>query len=449
MRGYPFRRATSWRARAAVAAWCAGAVVAAGTVAAPEDAQGPVVARIVVDGMINPAVSAFIDESIERAEAEGVAALLVQLDTPGGLLQSTREIVKRILGAPLPVIVHVAPSGSGAASAGVFITMAAHVAAMAPGTSIGAAHPVGGQGEDIGGDMGKKVESFTASFAKAIAEQRGRNVEWAIAAVRKSTSASAEEAAKLDVIDLVAADFVALARAADGRTVSVRREDRRLRLLGPGGTPATLRDYEMRLAHRVLDMIADPNIAYLLMMIGIVGLYVELTTPGIGLPGVAGAICLVLALMALHGLSVSYGALALVVLGVGLLIAEVFLPSFGLLGIGGLTAFVLGSLFLFDESKTDARVARELIAAAAGSVALAGILLGGLAVGTMRRRAGLGAEGMVGERGTALETIAPGRDGDVRVHGERWRATSAEPVAAGDAIEVLSVDGLRLHVKRS
>jgi membrane-bound serine protease (ClpP class) len=411
-------------------------------------AEAPVLARIVIDGTINPAVSAFLDESVAQADADGAAALLVQLDTPGGLLVSTRAIVKRILTAPLPVIVYVAPSGAGAASAGVFITMAGHVAAMAPGTSIGAAHPVGGRGEDVGGTLGEKLESFTASFAEAIAEQRGRNVEWAVDAVRKSVSATAEEAAKLGVVDLVAPDVAALVRAVHGRTVTVGREKRPLAVLGPENALPAIRDYDMRLAHRLLDVIADPNVAYLLMMVGMIGLYVELTTPGLGVPGVAGVICLVLALMALHVLSVNYGALALLVLGIGLMVAEIFVTSFGLLGVGGLTAFLLGSLLLFDESKTDARVARELIVGATAAVAGTMLLVGGLAVRTIRRRSTVGAEGMVGSRGVTLEALGPGRDGAVRVHGERWRATCDEPLAAGDAVEVTAIEGLRLHVRR-
>jgi membrane-bound serine protease (ClpP class) len=415
--------------------------------AAGEPAR-PVLARIVIDGPINPAVAAFLDESVERAAAEGAAALLVQLDTPGGLLVSTRAMVKRILTAPIPVMVHVAPSGAGAASAGVFITMAGHVAAMAPGTSIGAAHPVGGQGQDVEGQLGEKIESFTASFAEAIAEQRGRNVKWAVDAVRKSVSATAEEAAKLKVIDVVAADVPTLVREIDGRTVTVGQEKRRLALLGSDGALPEVRDYRMRLAHRVLNVIADPNIAYLLMMVGMLGLYVELTTPGVGVPGVAGVICLVLALMALHVLSVNYGALALLAVGLVLMVAEIFVQSFGLLGVGGLVAFLLGSLLLFDESRTDARVARELIVGATAAVAAVMLLVGGLAMRSIRRRATLGAEGMVGSRGVALTALGPGRDGDVRVHGERWRAACDEPVAVGDEIEVTSIDGLGLRVRR-
>src|SRR5213078_1662487 len=249
-------------------------------------------ARIVIDGTINPAVADFTHEAIARAEREGAPALVVELDTPGGLLPSARAMVKDILAAPLPVIVYVAPSGAGAGSAGVFITLAAHVAAMAPGTSIGAAHPVGGGGEDIKGTMGRKIVNFTASFSEAIAHKRGRNVEWAAKAVRKSVSITAEEAARLNVVDFVAKDLDEVVARADGRTVDVAGESRKLALgKAVRGAEGHVRvhTYEMRLSQRVLNVIADPRIASLLMMAGLLGLYLEFTHPGLAFPGVAGA----------------------------------------------------------------------------------------------------------------------------------------------------------------
>ncbi|MBP1688848.1 MAG: Membrane-bound serine protease, partial [Deltaproteobacteria bacterium] len=244
---------------------------------------------IVVDAGINPATADFIHESLGTAERNGAAALVIQLDTPGGLLDSTKLIVKDLLGAPLPVIVYIAPSGAGAASAGVFVTMAAHLAAMAPGTNIGAAHPVGGQGETIGGDMREKVESFAASLSKAIAQERGRNVEWAEKAVRESVSATEQEALKLHVVDLIAPSVEDLLRQATGKEISINGRRTTLDL---AGADIVLRD--MRLKQKILNVLSNPNVAYLLMMAGVLGLYVEFTHPGVFFPGIAGAICLLL-----------------------------------------------------------------------------------------------------------------------------------------------------------
>lgn len=416
-------------------------ILACGAPGARAETPGSVL-KIVLGGAITPATSEFVDDALAAAQARGSAALLIELDTPGGLLPSTREIVKRLLDAPLPVIVYVAPSGAGAGSAGVFITMAAHVAAMAPGTNIGAAHPVGGQGQEIPGVMGEKVESFTASFAEAIAERRGRNVEWAVKAVRESASVTAEEAARLHVVDFVARDVAEVLATASGRTVEIGGAKRTLALAG-----ATLDPLEMRLALRILALIADPNIAYLLMMAGMLGLYIEITTPGFGFPGVLGAICLVLALTALHVLSVNYGALALVLLGLGLLVAEAFSPSFGLLGGGGVVAFLLGSLFLFDSDELGYGVARSLVLQAGLAFALALLALSVLVMRAQRRPVRMGREGLIGERGVALSALDP--RGRVRVHGEQWAArTAGEAVPEGADVEVVAVEGLVVIVRR-
>jgi membrane-bound serine protease (ClpP class) len=406
-------------------------------------------ARIVVSGAINPAVAEFVRESIERADRDGMAALVIELDTPGGLLPSTRVIVKDILAAPVPVIVYVSPSGAGAGSAGVFITLAAHVAAMAPGTNIGAAHPVGGQGEDIKGELGRKLENFTASFGEAIAKQRGRNVEWAAKAVRKSVSITAEAAAEKRVVDFVARDLAEVVAKANGRVVEVGGERRPLGLDGAradGGM--RIETYEMRLAQRLLDVIADPNIAYLLMMAGLLGLYIEFTQPGVVFPGIAGAICLLLGLTALHVLPVNYSGLALLLLGVALLVAEAFLPTFGLLGVGGLVSVVLGSLLLFDRS-AGVQVARGLIAGVGGTLAVLMLAVAVLVFRSQRQRVSLGREGMVGEVGVVRQPLAPA--GTVVVHGEYWSAVSADgsPLDAGEEVEVQSVDGLKLRVRRA
>ena len=436
------------RRRAALALLLAALAFRPG--AAEESAPEGGLARIVVDGSINPAVAEFIREAIARAHEERAAALVIQLDTRGGLLPSMRAIVKDILGAPLPVIVYVAPSGAGAGSAGVFVTLAAHVAAMAPGTNIGAAHPVGGGGEDIQGRLGEKVASDAASFIQAIARRRGRNVEWATRAVRESVSITAEEAARIGVVDFVAKDLDEVVRRADGRQVDVGGETRRLALAKAARDAQgalRVRDYEMRLAQRVLNLVADPQIAYLLMMAGVLGLYVELTHPGVVFPGVVGAICLLLGLTALHVLPVNTSGLALLVLGLALLVAEAFLPTFGVLGVGGLVAFVLGSLFLFDAAETGIAISRSLIVGTAGTVAAIMLFLATLVARTQWRRAVTGAEGMIGAIGVAKRRLAP--VGTVLVHGEYWTAESDEMVDEGERVEVTAVDGLMLRVRRA
>jgi membrane-bound serine protease (ClpP class) len=413
------------------------------------DAAGDAtLARIVIDGSINPAVAEFVHESIARAHERNAPALVIQLDTPGGLLPSMKVIVKDVLSAPLPVVVYVAPSGAGAGSAGVFITLAGHVAVMAPGTNIGAAHPVGGQGEDIKGVLGEKIESFTASFSEAIARQRGRNVEWAVKAVRESVSIAAEEAARIKVVDFVATDLTELVRRADGREVEVAGAKRRLALGGVRAPDGSIRveTYTMRLSQRVLNVIADPNIAYLLMMAGLLGLYIEFTNPGVAFPGVAGAIALLLGLTALHVLPVNVSGLALLLFGVALLVAEAFLPTAGVIGAGGLVAFVLGSLFLYDTD-TGVAVSRSLVfGVAAGFVGIM-LVVGTLVLRAQRAPVALGVEGMVGAVGVARGRLAPA--GQVLVRGEYWTAESDEVVDPGESIEVTAVDGLRLRVRRA
>jgi membrane-bound serine protease (ClpP class) len=406
------------------------------------------IARIVVDGSINPAVADFIADSIERAHTEGARALVIQLDTPGGLMPSMKAIVKDMLAAPVPVIVYVAPSGAGAGSAGVFVTLAAHVAAMAPGTNIGAAHPVGGGGEDIKGTLGEKIENTAVSFIEAIARQRGRNVEWAAKAVRESVSITAQEAVKLKVVDFVARDLDEVMTKADGRQVEVAGAKVTLALGDAVRTAdgvVRVHDYTMNLAQRVLNQFADPNIAYLLMMAGLLGLYVEFTHPGVFFPGVAGAICLLIALAALHVLPLNTSGLALLLLGIGLLIAEAFLPTAGVLGIGGLVAFVLGSLFLF-KPESGVVVDRTLVFGVGGTAAL---VMFGLAILVFRsQRLGVthGTKGMIGEKGEVRERIAP--TGTVLVRGEYWKADSDDVMEVGDHVEVTAVDGLRLRVRR-
>lgn len=419
------------------------ATAAAATPVAAKGEARPLVILLSIDGGINPATAEYIADGIHLARERRAQALVVELDTPGGLLHSTRRIVKNILSAEVPVIVYVSPSGAGATSAGVFITMAAHIAAMAPGTNIGAAHPVDAQGQDVAGDMRQKVENFAASLSRTIAQQRGRNVEWAENAVRESRSVTEREAVELKVVDLVASDVRDLLRQVDGRELEV---DGRKVVLATA--EARVEPQSMRLRQRLLDLIADPNIAYLLLMAGILGLYVEFTHPGVFFPGVAGVICLLLALAAMQVMPVNYSGLALVVVGVILLVAELFLPSFGVVGFGGIVAFVLGSLLLFETPDSNISVNRGIIGGAAATVAGFTLIVGWLVVRSQGRRPATGREGMIGELG---EVRGPGvRPGSVKVfvHGEYWDAEADEPLEPGERVSVVSIEGMRLRVRR-
>lgn len=404
-------------------------------------ASAPHVDLIVIDGSINPAVDDFIGESITRAKAGGAQALIIQLDTPGGHLSSTQTIVKKILGATVPVIVYVAPAGAGAGSAGVFITLAGHVASMAPGTNIGAAHPVAGGGQEIKGAMGEKIENFAASFAETIAQQRGRNAEWAIQAVRKSVSITEKEALKKNVIDIIARDIDDLLKQADGRKVDL------------DGRPATLalkdvrvERHEMSLKQKILNALADPNIVYLLMMAGILGLYMEFSHPGVIFPGVAGGICLLLALAGLQILPINYAGLALIVLGIGLLIGEAFAPSFGILGIGGIISLALGSFFLFDTEGSDLIVDRSIIFTAVGTLGSFVLAISYLVFRSQKSRPTMGIEGLVGELGETRSKLSP--TGKVFVHGEYWNAQADGEIESGEKVEIIGYEGMSLKVRR-
>jgi membrane-bound serine protease (ClpP class) len=403
--------------------------------------SAPHVDLIVIDGGINPAVDDFIRESIERAKTGGARALIIQLDTPGGLLSSTRTIVKEMLGAPVPVMVYVGPSGAGAGSAGVFITLAGHIAAMAPGTNIGAAHPVAGGGQEVKGVMGEKIENFTASFAETIAQQRGRNAEWAIQAVRRSVSITEKEALKKNVIAIVAKDIDDLLKQADGRKVDL------------DGTPhvLALKDarvvaYEMGLKQKIINTLADPNIAYLLLMAGILGLYMEFSHPGVIFPGVVGAIALLLALTSFQLLPINYAGLLLMGLGIALLVGEAFIPSFGVLGIGGVISLALGSLLLFDTQNSDLTVDRSIVFTAVATLSAFVVAISYLVVRSQRSKPTLGLEGLLGEIGEVRGKLNP--TGKVFVHGEYWNAEGEGEIDIGEKVEVVGVEGMRLRVRR-
>jgi membrane-bound serine protease (ClpP class) len=397
-----------------------------------------------IDGSINPAAADFIEQAIAKADAGGASALVIRLDTPGGLLSSAQKIVKTMLNAPLPIIVYVAPAGAFAASAGTFVTEAANIAAMAPGTTIGAAHPLEANGSDVPEGKGaEKIENFTAAFAKTIAHQRGRNEAWIEDAVRKSNSIGEAEALKLHVIDIVAKDVDDLLKQASGRTVTLA-DGRAIKLDLAG---AALRTAHMTLGQSVLNRLADPNIMYLLMIAGVIGLYFEFMHPGVSLPGVAGAICLLIALASFQLIPINLAGLLLIVLGMGLLIAELFVTSYGVLGIGGVIAFVIGSLFLVDTSQTNVAVSRGLIAGVAVGFSAIILGIGYLAIQGRRGRASTGGEGMIGKVGEVRAAIAPGAAGQLFVNGEIWRAVSDQAIAVGARARIVAVSGLEVTVR--
>jgi membrane-bound serine protease (ClpP class) len=415
--------------------------VAFSVLAQSKGTTAPHVDLIAIDGSINPAVDDYIREGIARAKANGARALVIQMDTPGGLLNSTRTIVKEMLGAQVPVMIWVGPSGAGAGSAGVFITMAAHVAAMAPGTNIGAAHPVTGGGQEVKGVMGEKIENFTASFSESIAQKRGRNTEWAIEAVRKSVAITESDALKKNVIDIVAKDIDDLLRQADGRKVDLDGKAHVLAL-----KDVKIARYEMSLKQKIINILSDPNIAYLLMMAGLLGLYMEFSHPGVIFPGVAGAICLLLALASFQLLPLNYAGLALIALGIAMLVGEAFLPSFGVLGVGGIIALAIGSLLLFDTESSDLVVDRSIVFTAVATVGAIMLMLSYLVFKSQKLTQTTGMDGLIGEVGDVRGKLA--LTGKVFVHGEYWNAEADSEIDVGEKVEVIGYQGMRLKVRR-
>lgn len=403
----------------------------------------PWVELIKIDGSINPAVAHFIEDSIGSAQMGGARALIIELDTPGGLMSSAERIIKDLFAAPVPMIVYVAPTGASAASAGTFITLAASLAAMAPGTNIGAAHPVTESGGDVKGDLGTKVENFAAMLARNTARQRGRNEDWAEKAVRQSVMIGDREALQSKVVEIVATNIPDLLKQADGRTVEVNDHKVTLQL-----KDAVVRQRSMTFGQNVLDTLADPNIVYLLLMAGLLGLYFEFAHPGVYFPGVAGAICLLLALASFQVLPVTMTGLLLMLLGVGMLISEAFVTSYGVMGIGGVIALLFGSLLLVDTTKTNVAVQHSIIYSAAGSLSAIILLIGYFVAHDRGRVATTGSEGLVGELAEVREGIAPDTPGKVFVHGEIWRARSDDELPPGVHARVTAVSGLEVRVQR-
>jgi membrane-bound serine protease (ClpP class) len=403
------------------------------------------VAVMEMEGAITPITVRLVGTAVERAQAERAQALVLQLDTPGGLERSMRSIVQIILSSEVPVIVYVGPTGARAASAGVFITMAAHVAAMAPATNIGAAHPVAVGGGASDKEMLKKVENDAAAFVRSIATERGRNVEWAEKAVRSSVSATEREAVKLRIVDLVADSIPDLLVKIDGRTVKTAKGVVTLQT-----KDAPVKKIEIRFRDRFLALITDPNVAYVLMMVGMLGLFFELSNPGSILPGVLGGISLILAFFAFQSLPINWAGLLLILFGVILLIAEIKVVSHGILTIGGVISMLLGSMMLYDapEAGSALRISWWVIVPAVGSTA--GLVIFALSYGVraLYRTPTTGAPGMVGERAVARTPLAPA--GQVAIGGELWQAVAQNgPVAEGELVTVVRVDGLTLTVAKT
>lgn len=397
---------------------------------------------ITIDATINPAIAEYIETSIATAHEEGATCLVIRLNTPGGLLKSTRVIVTSLLTAPIPVIVYVAPSGGQAASAGVFVTLAAHFAAMAPGTNIGAAHPVGMQGAEKDSIMNEKATNDAAAFIRTISEKRHRNVAWAEDAVRQSVSITETEAMQKGVIDVIAATVPALLDSLDGRSIDVNGATVVLHTKGAAITERTMGTKE-----KILDLLSDPNIAYIFFLLGLYGIIFELYNPGAILPGIVGVISLILAFYSMHTLPVNYAGLALIVFGVVLFIVEIKVVSHGLLTIGGIVSLLLGSVMLINPESSLDMISLSWTVILGSVVLTAAFFLVaiGMGVRAQLRKPTTGIEGLIGSIGEATTTLSP--TGTVRVHGELWAATAATgALPAGARVVVREVRGLSLVV---
>ncbi|MDP2654266.1 MAG: nodulation protein NfeD [Candidatus Omnitrophota bacterium] len=452
------------------------------------------------DDTINPVTAEYISRSIDQAEEEGAQCLVIKLDTPGGLLNSTRTIVKKILSARIPVVVYIAPDGSRAGSAGVFITYASHIAAMSPSTNIGAAHPVqigeqkkeqkddnywdglkellktmnekNEEREKTAGDkaegkqakkedsakeqqkeepeieadpdpMSSKILQDTVAFVKSLAEERDRNVEWAIKSVTKSSSITASEALELKVVEIIARDETDLLNQLDGRSVKVADKDLVLRT-----KDAPVKRIPMTFRQKFFNVLANPNIAYIFMILGFYGLLYEVTHPGFGAPGILGFIFLVLAFYSMQALPTNYAAVALIILGLVLLVAEAFVPGFGLLTLAGVGCMILGSMLLFDSSLPMMKVSKGLIFSLTLTTALITTFLVQATIRAHSRKIKGGREGLIGEKGEARTLIGTEQEGRVFVHGELWNAVSDESIPAGEKVTVTAVEGLTVKVKK-
>ncbi len=407
-------------------------------------AQRPIVYRASIDGVINPASAEYIQSAILKANDDSASCLIVEMDTPGGLMKSMNVIVKAILSSEVPVVVYVSPPGSHCASAGVFIMMAAHVAVMSPGTNIGAAHPVSiGQSDSASAVMMEKVTNDAVSYIRSLAEKNGRNAGWTEEAVRKSVSITETEALHLNVVDTLARNFDSLLVLLEGKTVETMMGPRTIHTAN-----ADVQTIQRGWRFGLLDILTDPNIAYILMMLGIYGLFFELYNPGSILPGVLGGICLILAFYSFHTLPINYAGLALILFGVILLLLEIKVTSYGILSIGGVTALLLGSLMLVESPDEMSRLSWSVILPVVGTTGVFFLVIVGIGIRAQRKNVATGLEGMIGATGKIIELTSDGLSGTAYVHGEIWKIHSDARLTLPGKVRVQSVGSdLKLKVQ--
>lgn len=409
---------------------------------AAQETTAPIIVQIDLNDIVHPVSAGYVEQGIARAKDVGARAVLIRMDTPGGLADSMRSIVESILASPVPVITWVGPNGARAASAGFFILLASDVATMAPGTNTGAAHPVSATGQKIEEVLEKKIVNDAAAYIRSYTTKRGRNAQLAELAVTESRSFTAEEALKEHLIDAVIADIPAIIEQYDAK--EVRRFDDSpvtLRLRG-----ATIQTFEMTTRERILSRVLDPNLALILLLAGIMGLYVEITHPGLIAPGVIGAISLVLGLFAFNMLPVNWAGVLLLLLAIALFVLEATITSHGILAIGGIIAMIAGGLMLVDGPIPQLQIRLSTVVGLAIPVAIITIVLVRLVFLSYRHKSIVGEEGMLGEIGIAKTDI--GKDGRVLVHGEYWNASAERPIQAGARVRVTKIDGLRIEVEQ-
>lgn len=399
----------------------------------------PLVYQLEIDGTINPALLDYIIKGIELADSKHASAVIIRMDTPGGMVTTTKTIIKEMINARLPVVVYVAPSGSSASSAGALITVCADVAAMAPGTNIGAAHPVGGGGQEIDPSMSEKIINDLTAYIRGIVVGKGRNADWVEKAIRESVSITSKEALEIKVIDIVADSIPDLLKQLDGRKVTKDNREFTLKTAG-----ARVERVTPGMRFRILDAIANPNVAYILMMIGGIGIMMELYNPGMIFPGVAGGICLLLSFFALQVLPVNYVGILLILLSVVLFILELKLQSFGMLTIGAVISLTLGSVMLFESGEVAMRVSWAVIIPTVAAVSSFFIFALGLVVKALMRKPRTGEHGLVGEHGVAITDLD--KTGKVALHGEYWDAHSDSFIPKGSRVRVIRVDELNVLV---